>query len=235
MLSLITPTRGRPQAFKLLERWISRQTYDCPIEWVVPVDGEFTGYSFTMHQRLVRPREPLTRPHRFLDNMESGLNLCGGDIIAFIDDDDYYHPSYLETLLHAFDDPTVDVAGFAPSTYYQVTTQKWRCMGNRKHCSLGQTAIRRRVLPEVMKIIDAGHVLIDMKLWYLPGLCKKVLVNSRPDGRLYHLGMKCMPGAKGISSGHAADVPGQPDPEGKQLRAFLGDDAVAYREFMGTK
>lgn len=235
MLSLITPTRGRPQAFKMLERWISRQWYNGPMEWQVAMNtktappSELTDYDFTMGQWSDEG------DGTFLGNVSAALDGSRGDIIAFIEDDDYYHPSYLETLLHAFDDPTVDVAGFAPSTYYQVTTQKWRCMGNRKHCSLGQTAIRRRVLPEVMKIIDAGHVLIDMKLWYLPGLCKKILVNSRPDGRLYHLGMKCMPGTKGISSGHAADFPGQPDPEGKQLQAFLGDDAVAYREFMGTK
>lgn len=232
MLSLITPTRGRPQAFAMLERWMKRQTYRASYQWIVSMDSDPLEYEFTMGQVVVSRKEG--DGHSLLENLRAALPKVAGDIIAFIEDDDYYAPDYLKSLVAAFDDPSVQVAGFAPAVYYRVTDQLWRCIGNKENCSLGMSAIRSSVVPAFLSMMERGSPFVDVLLWKAPGLCKKVIDSATPEGLRYHVGMKGMPGTMGIGIGHRPEFPGRPDPTGKHLRDMMGDDALAYREFMGV-
>jgi hypothetical protein len=227
VLTLITPTHGRPQAFALLERWISRQTYKGPMEWIVGLDSDPAEYAFTMGQ-TVWASSPM--PNSMLSNLSFALPRAKGDLIAFVEDDDWYHPEYLQNLVEA-NYPASDMIGTGPAHYYRVTDRTWRCMGNKGHCSLAQTAIPARTVPKLLEIIAKGRTNIDMQLWTTPGLTKQRLANTASDGRLLHVGIKGMPGTPGIGVGHGPDFNGRPDPEGKQLREMMGEDAEAYLPF----
>lgn len=234
MISLLTPTGGRPEAFALCEQWIARQTYDGEFEWVV-VDDCDPPTPTTMGQRVVRPSwrwAPGDDTQRAC--LHGGLDVCDGWAIAIIEDDDWYHPRYLETMVKALTYRDRALAGEGEARYYNLRRRTWRQLGNRAHASLCSTILRTEVLRERLWRIcssDSRPRMVDIALWQTDDIEKAVL-----PGRGLVVGIKGMPGRPGIGIGHRDDMAmTRDDAVLSQLYQWVGDDVDAYRQYVSCR
>ncbi len=223
MITLITPTRNRPEAFALLETWIERQTYRGPLQWIVVNDGA-TPYTYH-HEQEVILRSPTQREvHSLCSNVLAALPKIQGDLAIVAEDDDWLAPQYIDRLIELADGR--DLVGSAPATYYNLAGPSLRKLNNRRHCSFGQTAFRPAVAPLIESVAQRGDPYIDLALWH-EWTGSKVIAPNRP---LLHVSVKSMPGEPGIGTGHA--MRGSVDDlELTMLRTLIGDDADYYRPF----
>ena len=217
-VSLVTPTGGRPEAFALCERWMERQTYTGPLQWVV-VDDVTPATQLTMGQEVVRPVPEWSGSHTLARNFKAGLNAAKYDAVVIIEDDDWYSPGYGQEMVERLERmPLMMLAGERPARYYNVRDRSYRLPGNAAHASLCQTAFRLELVPKILGLIT-DETWIDLRIW------------SKIPGELYEsynvVGIKGMPGRTGIGTGHTQN--GIPDPELKVLREWIGpDDAWGY-------
>lgn len=225
MLTLLTPTGCRPEAFELCQRWMAHQTYQGPVRWIVVDDGE-TPQDVTFQREgwtveVLRPR-PYWQPgkntqHR---NFLAGLERIGpDDRLLFIEDDDYYSPQWLEIINHKLDEH--DLVGQGCNHYYHVRTGAIKLNDNMQHASLCASAIKGREAIEVFRTqCIRGHRLIDLQLW-------KHCRNKQVFKGLHVIGMKGLPGRAGIAGGHNLKTESPFD-----LSQWIGDDARHYKGFM---
>lgn len=201
MLTLITPTSGRPEAFSLLERWIASQTYGASFEWIVAVEND-QNYKFNLYQKIIRT-SPKRRIHSLANNLAEALKIANGDNILIIEDDDYYAPDYIQFVADALSD--YSLVGVTPAHYYHVGRQRFRYFANKAHASLAQTAFSRDLIRFVLEICKRGRPFIDRELWGLYQGKKGFIKNEN-----IHVSIKGMPGTRGIGAGHNPMM-GQPD------------------------
>ena len=226
MLSLITPTSDRPLAFALCERWMARQTYRGPVEWIVADDGKEPA-TCTLGQVHIKRPHLQDRSGSFRGNLRSALEACKGDRILFIEDDDWYHPDYIQMMAGLFERGAI--VGEQNARYYNVTTRRFL------HCrtaspSLCQTGITRLLVHRVLQLAGRKSTFIDRRLWQRTLLTKAVLPES-----LHAVGIKGIPGKSGIGIGHRLDTKYKHDSDGSILRGWIGDDASAYEGFAHAK
>lgn len=230
MLSLITPTSDRPLAFALCERWMARQTYRGPMEWIVADDGIAPAPCAIAQIHLRRPNNPDPRAS-FCGNLVAALEHATGDKILFIEDDDWYARDYLEFACGLLDE--AEIAGEGNARYYHVPTRRWQTCGNRDHASLCQTGIRRDLVAPLLELARrADTTFIDLRLWseLSAGLHRILLPES-----LHACGMKGLPGRGGIGIGHRPEPDLPVDLDGRQLAAWIGAfDADIYFSKFGT-
>jgi hypothetical protein len=252
MLTIVTTTKDRPLCFSILEGWIKRQTVK-PDQWLVVTDSDKPeAYSYTMGQEVIYRdpkrhcrRDPIT--NRFvkgepraslLENWLTALPRIKGEKVLVIEDDDYYHPTYLEVLSGLLDNH--ELAGFKEDVYFKLRTRRFQRMHNMNHASLAATGFRRELLSQIRRCCELlcpvnKSVFIDMYLWaecqdtLREPPCKCVLIpNKAADGRAYHVAMKQMPGAFGLGNGHGFD--GSTDPNLSVLQQWIGvEDCRVYR------
>lgn len=222
MLTLITCTGGRPEAFALCERWMNRQTWRGEIQWIVVDDGP-ENTEVTMGQTVVRP-QPRWRPGEITlaRNLLAAIPLVRGEKALFIEDDDWYAPGYIERMSVALD--AAPLAGEAPARYYNVATRQYKNCGNTGHASLCQTGLRAELLPSLQRICRRGGKFIDLALWREHR--EKYLFHAP-----YSVGIKGLPGRAGIGIGHRPKPGWAHDPGLAVLRSWIGGDAAAYEKF----
>lgn len=232
IINLITPTGGRPEAFKLCESYIKSQTYKGPYQWCVIDD--FTPYTkCTMGQTYIRgPRawEPEINTQRY--NLDAALEHMKGDFIFFIEDDEYYHPTYIERMLEML--RHVQIVGLGNSKYYYVPAGGYKVMNNYQHAALSQTAIRKELLPMYKAALHSGQLFFDIILW------QKCIEKRLPMAVLSNtnlsIGMKGMPGRMGIGSSHREKKDYLLDPGHGKLKEWLGEAHKNYLPyFKGVK
>lgn len=85
-ISVITPTKDRPEAVALCQRWFREQTY--PVHEHIIVEGASQ-----------------------LDNIRAGFEEATGDVILVADDDDYYTPDWTRWLAGVYENPKIRAAG----------------------------------------------------------------------------------------------------------------------------
>jgi len=224
-VTLITLTGGRPEAFALCERYMARQTYGGAYQWIV-VDDCLPHTLTTYEQTVIRPEPPWSGTPTQYRNLAVGLAAATGDFIVMIEDDEWYGPQYLESLLCRLRSHVL--VGETPSRYYHVGMRLYRDMGNRANASLSQTGFRRELIPAVVNM--CRHQLwIDMNLW-------RMAARNRISTGLYAgnqvVGIKGMPGRPGMSTAHRPCGPAwRPDPCMEQLRRWMGEEAQTYAEY----
>lgn len=227
MLTLLTTTGERPEAWALCERWMQAQIYPGPVRWVVVDDGTIRQ-PITFHRKnwelvLVRP-EILWQSgmNTQATNIREGLAHIPADArLVVIEDDDYYGPRWLETADAYLD--TADLVGECRARYYNVATRTFRQLQNAEHASLCSTAMKGSALKLFEDVCSPGVKFIDINLWKgVPRKNKVLFVGTNV------VGIKGMPGRTGIGMGHAKQFAGQRDTDGAVLRKWVGKDAEVY-------
>lgn len=242
-VSVVTPTCNRPQGLALLERWMARQTQP-PEEWIIADGGRDPGVTC----RATPSYFPLRRLHNtlippgvgnFLANLERGLRAATGDLIVIMEDDDWYDRTHLERIIEQLSHPSVQIAGDPQQRYYSLPTASWRLMANRG-ASLCQTGFRRELLPTLLDIIADRRarlthaspnerrraIGVDFYFWHAVPRGHWWLDATRTV-----VGIKGLPGEPGLGIGHRPTGGWTPDPDGTQLRAWVGaPDQALYTQ-----
>ena len=226
MLTVLTPTGERPEAFELCQRMMARQTYNGPVIWIVVDDGRTPSGVWLKRAKwnveIIRP-EPLWAPGQNTQgrNLLAGLARVGPDtVLTIVEDDDYYAPEWLQWV--ADHSREAELIGEGDAIYYNVRRRKYRRLSNTEHASLRCTAIRGAAIETFRDVLAVPYRYYDLRLWA-----------QHKDRKVFErrltVGMKALPGRAGIALGH--DGKGNDDKDGTQLRALIGDDADWYLPF----
>jgi hypothetical protein len=225
MLTLLTATGCRPEAFALTERMMARQTYTGPVRWIIVDDGEqaqpvtFSRPGWMLE--VLRP-EPFWKPGDNTQgrNLLVGLNAVDKDArLVIIEDDDWYASDWLEVCNTYLD--RASLVGETKARYYNVAQRVGRQLNNVGHSSLCSTAMRGEAINVFRRACQVKQQFIDIDLW-----------RRHRDALLFPgnrvVGIKGMPGRGGIGMGHKQGFNGQRDPMGTLLREWVGSDAEWY-------
>jgi hypothetical protein len=226
MLSLVTCTGGRPEAFALLERWIAKQTYRGDRQWIV-VDDCDPATPVTMGQTVIRPFDRWTPGRNTLArNLRAAIPIIEGNKVLFLEDDDYYGRSYLDAMSERLD--VEPITGQRPARYYNISALRYREFSNMRRASLCQTGLSARYLNLLDKICAASPSCIDFALW-------SSFSDHIPFEGNHVVGMKSMPGRKGIGVGHDPEQGlWRDDSDLLTLRNWIGNDAEFYTPYCGS-
>lgn len=225
MLTLLTATGCRPEAFALLERMMAAQTYEGEVRWVIVDDGEvaqpvtFSRPNWTLE--VVRP-EPFWKPgtNTQARNLLAGLaSIHRSSRLLIIEDDDHYASDWLEICDSHLD--RASLVGEPMAKYYNVKMRAGRQLRNGQHASLCASAMRDDAIEQLKRLCTPQRKFIDIELWRT---CRDRLLFS--GSRV--VGIKGMPGRGGIGMGHDPNFNGERDPSGALLRKWIGNHAEWY-------
>jgi hypothetical protein len=225
VLTLLTATGARPEAFALCERWMAAQDYTGRVRWVIVDDGPdpqpvtLARDDWTID--VIRPT-PLWEPGQNTQarNLLAGLEVIGEDArVVCFEDDDHYAPDWLTHVDAQLDH--AELVGEGMARYYNVALRRGRQLNNQHHASLCSTAVRGRAIDTLREACQLSAQFIDLELW-----------RRHPSRHVFGghrvTGIKGLPGRGGIGMGHPPDFIGSPDPDGRLLREWIGDDAMHY-------
>lgn len=228
MLTIITPTGERPEAFEICQKLLQRQNYRGAVHWIVVDDGQ-KPLDITL--RRENWRIDVLRPEPF---WKRGDNTQGRNIIAGMaamdpdaspltiwEDDDYYAQDWLQWL--AENAGEAELIGEDTAIYYNPRLRRWGEMRNKGHASLRCSAMSGDAIETFRDVLRVPDPFYDLKLWSRHG-DKKLFPRART------IGMKGLPGRAGIAPGHTG-FSGKRDPELQKLRELIGDDADLYADF----
>lgn len=223
-LSAITCTGMRQQAFSLLEKWMARQTYKGPLEWIIVDDGTPPTVC-TMGQKYIRGPVDWYEGHNTQrGNMAAGLKAATGNFIIFPEDDEWLAPEFLQTYYNLLE--YASVVGEAQAKYYHVGMPAYMELHNQDSASLTQTGIRREMLPLMDKAVNSGQFFFDIEFW-------KSVHKEKVEALLFYeknllYGMKGLPGRTGLGGGHQKHRGYILDSKYDTLKNWLGADAQVY-------
>ncbi len=229
-ITAITCACTRPEAWKLCEGYMARQTRK-PDQWLCLDDGEEPSVC-TMGQEYYylphcRGRGSMTK--KLAIAFSAGL--VRGDACIIFENDDYYAPAWIEWCEDKLQ--RLDLVGEGKALYYNVRSRWWFEHQNMRHASLCATAFKRAVYSTVISQALNPDPFIDDRLWRRYAGPKKVFTNTP---RLV-VGMKAMPGCAGYGSGHNGE-PGEGchrDSDMRKLTEQIGEDAKLYEEFYAIR
>lgn len=226
MLTLLTATGCRPEAWRICERLMERQTYTGDVHWIIVDDGEtLQPITFDRPGWVVTIIMPTPKwkagDNTQARNLAEGLRMVGEkDRLVIIEDDDSYHPDWLTTVDYWLN--SHDLVGEKMARYYNIQSKLARQLHNTQHASLCCTAMKGDAIKEFSKQLKPGVQFIDLNLWK----------NFKGSKALYDskmvTGIKGMAGRGGIGMGHKRDFQGQFDESGSILRQWTGTNADLY-------
>ncbi len=230
-ISIITPTADREFCLSRLSYYLQRQTFIGDIQWVVTDSGSRKYESLTCGPNLDFSWEykylgHITKPHKsFCRNMADALSRVKHNKILVMEDDDWYHPTYVETMFERLN--KYQLVGEIPATYYHIKDESYRILPNVDRASMCQMGFTKSVVSIIQHIIKQGSAFVDIQLWkYYSSQFKKQLYNRRLS-----IGIKGMPGNIGIGIGHRpTDVHRTKDKNFQKLEEWIGkEDTDFYR------
>jgi len=237
MITVVTLTKNRPEAFNLLREWVVRQTYKGDMQWLVVTDGKLDGYDFDSPLIDLAVRKPKKGEfHSHISNIHYAVPRVKGDPVLFMEDDDWYAPNYIEDRLSSMEG--VLVSGVTPPLYYHVGLRRAKKLSkNKVFAPLSTTTMRAEVLPLLDEVAHKREarkrLMVDSRFWTRrlveDDVPRRITHQSPPDDVIF-VGMKGMPGQPGIGIGHRKRSPGN-DPEMETLRKWIGEDAERYAKY----
>jgi glycosyltransferase involved in cell wall biosynthesis len=227
-ITLLTLTGDRPYAFSLCEKYMARQTRKWD-QWIVLDDCDPPTLT-TMDQEIYYPRPKWTPAsgNTILRNLSYAMEYIKGDYIFFIEDDDWYHPQYLEKYSQILED-NYDITGEIKTYYYNVRKQTYLRHNNVLHSSLFQTAMKTSLF-RMIPIEYCRGPLYDMYAWNYANT--QHLKRYAISDMIYSIGIKGMEGRPGVVGYHTNPKNwGTKDPT--WLENTIGkDDADNYLRFI---
>lgn len=195
MLSVLTPTGARPEAFAKCVEWMQAQDYAKPVKWVIVDDGpdamptpSIDGWD-VLH---IRPEPLWTGQNTQARNILAGLDHVT-DRVVIVEDDDQYAPWWLSQCDAWLDKH--DLAGEGQSVYVNLKTGRRMQFKNMAHASLCQTSVKGCGINALKEACQTKEKFIDIALW------------RSMSGVVYPyaggvVGIKGYPGRAGIGIGH---------------------------------
>lgn len=222
MITAITPTCDRPFGIALCEKYMARQTVQ-PDEWIVADGGQIPAKLSMGQRHLWEKRDP--GPGNLTANMRRAVEAAEGDLVVIVEDDDWYRSDHIEMAVQGLTEAPVYGCGWLQ--YYHVPDRRWARFRNRGS-ALCQTAFRasekRRMLGAIDAAQSSGSYGIDGMFW--------TGRESLANGPQTVIGMKGLPGTKGLGVGHRSHprVNWKHDPDLCELRRWIGNDATEYEK-----
>ena len=228
-ITIVTMTANRAKDFANLQSYIQSQTFR-NFDWIVVKDTEVPYPKPIAGERRIQREKQENELHSMLENLRAGLAEVQTPYIAIFEDDDWFSPDYLETMVGMLREN--DLAGFNMEVVYRPSDRTFSRAWNVGHASLSATGWRHQTItPIVDSIIEEGSVYVDSMLWQtvsgMEGYSTKLKENTEREGDkglLYHLGIK---GASGASPIHTRELTSS-DKSGALLRSWIGKDAERY-------
>jgi hypothetical protein len=227
-ITLITPSGERPQCIQRTKYYIERQTYRGPLQWIVCDDSN-------IHYDICKPDNVTTFNHKkrkypgnksdsFRGNVIGALSLVLYDKIIIIEDDDWYSPDYIKLYNDRLNN--YELVGEGPARYYNVASKSYRILGNTKRASFCQTALQTKIIEKLYISCQKDSAFVDARLWNKH--CSRKIVFQ---DKAHCIGIKGMPGRKGIGMGHRAKSFSR-DKDWKILAQWIGkEDTEFYKQF----
>ena len=231
-IAALTCTGGRPQAFKLCEEYMSRQTRQ-PDAWVV-VDDCNPATACTLGQEVVRPTPrwrpggPVTLARNLVEGIAQVESWADG--IVILEDDDHYDPAWIETAERWLEQNAL--VGETRTLYYNVATRRYHEHENLAHASLCATAFSAELFDPIIDTLGGyDGPWVDNLIW----------AKFAAHGHLYHsrlvVGIKGLPGRPGAGQGHTLSHNWFGiDLDGRYLEQLTGEaDARRYLDMFPRK
>jgi len=231
-LAAITCTNQRPGPFLDCIRYMERQTRQ-PDSWVVVGDVLENLFITNRSGRKELPKatfmyrnEGVPGWANFIANMRAAMRITQeSEAVTFFEDDDWYRPDHLALIEEALRDN--DVVGVDGMRYFHVGDRA--ILNHSGVCTLAGTAFRGEkaraaMLRAIETAADLNTYAVDRFFWRLvklEGLRFKRITEPTV------VGIKGQPGASNLGIGRNA-TGWTPDPDGEQLRRWIGDDADLY-------
>lgn len=197
-----------------------------PQEWIVS-DGGVCPVVCNMGQvHLHHPSSP--GAHNFLRNLKEGVSRARGEFIVFMEDDDFYFPSFLEVTRKKLS--TRKLVGGIWQPYYNVRHRAWKLFRNRGS-SLCQTGMHRSLIPLFLEVVEMCQGLqsygVDGRFW---DAAKKQGIDVEEYEEKHVIGIKGIAGQVGLGVGHRPKEGWMLDPQMIKLREWVGE---IYRVYAG--
>ena len=167
MISLCTPTYNRRLFIDTMIKCVMQQTYTGPLEWIIVDDGEDKIGDLVQHIPFVK--------YYAVDRMTIGAkrNLMHkyaiGDIIIYIDDDDYYPP---ERIQHVVDSLNTTICGSSIMYMYFTNLDKIYKFGpyGPNHATAATFGFKRKLLNQTAynNNDEKGEEKFFLKKWSIP-------------------------------------------------------------------
>lgn len=233
MIALITPTGARPKQLELCTEFMRNQDYQGDVLWVVvddavPLTAKSIPNDFRDNWTVLRiyPQNKWKEGlNTQADNLLTGINILKYYIITaifIIEDDDYYSPYYLSTMVEKL--KGYDVVGQQCTVYYNPVYRGWMRNKNFDYASLFQVGFTPEVLPQFRQTCEGKKKFLDMNFFRVVRDKKVNMFN----GRDLAIGIKGLPGRSGIGMGHRAEIKMTKDPEFEKLKELIGGDYKYY-------
>jgi glycosyltransferase involved in cell wall biosynthesis len=209
-LLVITPDNGgRPDFIWQLRRMMNSQTRKPDLWFVVNYPQTLWPCDITQRYRYAY--------ERFSDEF---------DLILFMENDDFYHPEYIETMLSEWKKHgKPDIFGTNYTIYYHVRLRKWFTFHHTRRSSMMSTLIRTKL--SIQWPVD-GEPYTDAHLWkQLNGvtfepekhICLGIKHGLTPSGGAFH--------------NDRLDRYVNDDENGEFLKSVTGDNFDFYADFQG--
>lgn len=230
-ITAITTACYRPEAFRLCEGYMSRQTVK-PVQWLVLDDDEkktecTAGQEYHYWPEMRGRRSLSKKIGRAITD-----GLIKGDAIVFWENDDFYADDAIEFFAKGLAD--YQLVGEGRALYYNVEQRFWFEHVNMTHASLCATAIRRDLFEWLdFQCRTSECPFLDVRLWNrTPGTHKVFDPYTSSSRRRRSVGIKAMPGRSGYGGGHRGrDKSAVSDFNLNKLRSLIGKDADSYAPY----
>lgn len=223
-ISIITPTGYRAQALERCAYYISRQTIQ-PNEWIICDDGP-DNFPPIGHPSIYLKR-PLTenKAKSFTGNVLNCLAHVNYHHVFIFEDDDWYSPHYIEHYMKNF--PGNSLIGEAKAVYYNIKERKYRVNGNTNRASFCQTAFTSNFICKVKKLAELKResAFLDARIW---NYARENNVRFKLLDTRFCIGIKGLPGRKGIGIGHRPGGSFHKDRDWEILKRRIGEDDAQY-------
>jgi hypothetical protein len=208
-VGLVTPTCSpeRKPFLDFLDTQIAKQTRQ-PDEWIMVDYPNDSG------------KPDLTK--RYKEGIQQAFDK-GCDFVLFIEDDDYYPPTYIEDMVEGWQQAGFpSVFGVDESIYYHIGSKKFHFFKEKAHCSAFCTGVARDV---VTNVCQDTVIFFDMRLWKHNESSAKIKL---PIGRK-PIGIKHGLGASG-GSFHSVHRFRQSNDDTVTIKDYVDADALDFYE-----
>jgi len=168
-VTAITCTGDRPEAFKLCKKWLQRQTVPVK-QWIIIDDGKVPLKEIPAESTYIRRESKSTDPkHTLCLNFLEGLEVINQPNICIFEDDDWYHSTYIETMMKWLQ--SYDMVGVGSLVFYSLKFPGFNYRHKSKQPALYQTVFNRNVIPFMKDLCQS--------VYQIPGLAEKGLLDSQ--------------------------------------------------------